>query len=470
MKTMPPEPVVPSQSEEASHTGAKNGFGAMSLTCLVIASMVGTGVFTTSGYTLGAVGSPARVLLCWSIGGLIAICGSVAYGRLAEVLPASGGEYLYLTKTVHPAAGFLAGWVSLTAGFSGAIATAAVAFESYAVPDSIRPAWLPPDLVAISVVLVCGLLHSLHRSAGTWFQNFVVCLKVAVLVFFLSAAVTKLGNHEWHTTVYDPQPTGFDLITAIATSVVWISMSYAGFNAAVYVASEASAPTRQVPRSLLLGTIGVTVLYLVLNLIFVTAVPREDLIWQEDVAAIAARALGGAPLDQMVRAAVCFGLFTSVSGMIMSGPRVYARMADDNVFPGFFRAERNGISRSICLQTGIAIGLIVLQRVLVELQWISTPLLGLLIYLGTTLSLSSATCVATMFLPSFRRQYGALTNTRLICSLAYVLATFAAIVLLILNHKDQDEWLGVRHLSGVAATIVTGLVAWTFFGRSPAKS
>ena len=126
----------------------KKPFGFASLTLLVIASMVGVGVFTTSGFTLAAVGSPSRTLLCWCIGGTIALAGAVSYGRLARLLPESGGEYLYLSRNVHPSAGFVAGWVSLTAGFSGAIATAAVAFEQYAVPESIRPAALPPDLGA----------------------------------------------------------------------------------------------------------------------------------------------------------------------------------------------------------------------------------------------------------------------------------------------------------------------------------
>ena len=463
---MPDVPPGPQQQTASTDHAPSGGLGLVSLICLVISSMVGTGVFTTSGYTLGAVGSPARVLMCWSIGGLIAICGSIAYGRLAQVLPVSGGEYLFLARTLHPFAGFMAGWVSLTAGFSGAIATAAVAFEAYALPDTLRPAWLPNDMVAISVVLLCGTLHAIHRSAGTWFQNFVVLLKGTVLILFLGAAVAQIGSHPWHTSVNDPQPTGFDLATAIATSVVWISMSYAGFNAAVYVASEAKAPSKHVPTALLWGTIGITVLYLILNLIFVTAVPAAELMWQEDVAAIAARALGGTTLDRTVRIAVCLGLFSSVSGMIMSGPRVYAGMAADGVFPSFFSVDQNGIPRSIWLQTGIAVGLILVQRVMVHLQWISTPLLGLLIYLGTTLSLSSAACVSTVLLPSFQKRFGATGRGTLLCSLVYVLATIAAIVLLVMNHRVQEESVGVWHLSGVGLTLLSGLAAWLILGRS----
>ncbi len=451
-----------------SPSDAGKPYGLSTLTLLVIASMIGAGVFTTSGYTLGAVGSPTRVMVCWLIGGGIAMCGAVAYGRLARLMPESGGEYLYLTRNVHPMAGFLAGWVSLTAGFSGAIATAAVAFESYAVPDAVRPTWLPNDVVAMALVIICGLAHALHVRAGAILQNTVVAVKLAALGIFLAVVAAKLPTHHWHVApVADAPVAWWDVTTAMATSVVWISLSYAGFNAAIYVASESVAAGRRVPQALLLGTALVTVLYLVLNLSFVTSAPAAELTWQEDVAAISARSLGGRGLELLMRTAIAFGLFSSVSGMIMAGPRVYAQMAVDGVFPQMFRIDRHGPGRSVILQTVLACGLILLQRILVVEGVLESSLLGLLIYLGTTLSLTSAGCVATLFLKRVRRQISGDTSLlQWIAAAIYVAATATSIILLMLSHQEEGTPQGIWHLTGTAATFATGLVAWAVFRKT----
>jgi fructoselysine transporter len=137
----------------------EQSFSVVSLTALVIASMIGAGVFTTSGFALADLGTPGRVVCAWFVGGLIALCGAMSYGALAHHITESGGEYLFLSRAIHPLAGFLAGWVSLLAGFTGAIAFAATAFAAYALPEEIRPAWLSHDVLATLVVVGAGLLH-----------------------------------------------------------------------------------------------------------------------------------------------------------------------------------------------------------------------------------------------------------------------------------------------------------------------
>ena len=123
--------------------------------------MIGAGVFTTSGFSFADLGSRQYVLLAWALGGGVAICGAISYGQLAQRITESGGEYLFLSRMLHPAIGFMAGWVSLLAGFTGAIAFAATAFESYALPDSIRPAWYVSGSAGVLTIVVFGLLHSL---------------------------------------------------------------------------------------------------------------------------------------------------------------------------------------------------------------------------------------------------------------------------------------------------------------------
>ncbi|HRA90528.1 MAG TPA: amino acid permease, partial [Planctomycetaceae bacterium] len=166
-------------------------FGLTTMTCVVIAGMIGSGVFTTSGYSIAGLQSPARVLLAWAIGGMIAMCGAVAYGELARRLPKSGGEYLYLSRQVHPFAGFLAGWISLTVGFSGSIAIVALTFEEYIVPEQIRPAWLPARCVAIAVIIVFGLGHAFWVRLFASVQNLIVGIKLCALFGFLAVAGLK---------------------------------------------------------------------------------------------------------------------------------------------------------------------------------------------------------------------------------------------------------------------------------------
>ena len=439
-------------------------FGMGTLTFLVVASMVGSGIFTTSGFTLASLGTPRNVMLCWAIGGAIAMSGAVAYGRLAALMPESGGEYLYLSRNVHPLAGFLAGWVSLIAGFSGAIATTAVAFEEYALPSEVRPAWLPPDMVAVMVVVGFGLAHGLSSTWGLSLQNIVVAVKLLALTLFVTVAASRFGTHQWYSAgSATATPVGIDWLTEMASALVWISLSYLGFNAAIYVAGESKSASTLVPKALILGTAAVTCLYLVLNLIFVTAAPFEKLAGQAPVAALAAGAIGGAKLEQLIRIAVSLGLLSSISGMVMSGPRVYSRMADDHVFPAAFSAARNGLNRSTLLQTAIAIGLILVQRGLVEFGVLESSLLGLFSYLGTTLSLSSACCIATLFLPAVRQRF---KHRSLLVDIAagfYVIATVLLVMLMVANNSHEGSFPVAYHLSGAAITVISGVIAWAVF-------
>ncbi|MGB4739996.1 MAG: APC family permease [Fuerstiella sp.] len=454
----------------ADHTptpqNSTGSFGIGSLTCLVVASMIGSGIFTTSGFTLASLGTPTNVMICWAVGGVIAVCGALAFGRLATLMPQSGGEYLYLSRHLHPLAGFLAGWVSLIAGFSGAIAIAAIAFEAYALPADLRPKWLPPDVVAIVAILFFGAAHGVKSEWGRSLQNMVVVLKLVALIVFLAVATLNFQSHTWHVDGNEAAaPVGMQWLTQMANSLVWISLSYMGFNAAIYVAGESKDASKTVPKALLRGTLLVTLLYLLLNLVFVTAAPFDQLAGNPPVATLAAAAIGGLWLERLIRWTVCLGLLSSISGMVMSGPRVYSRMADDGVFPAAFSVERKGINKSIALQAAIAIGLILLQRILVNAGVLTSSLLGLFDYLGTTLSLSSACCIATLFLPGVRRKFTTSNVAADVAALLYVVATVVLVVLMAANNSSEGSFPGIYHLSGAAITVVTGVVAWRVFRR-----
>ena len=362
--------------------------GLPSAVALVVANMVGAGVFTTSGFSLAALGRPEPVLLAWVVGGVLAMCGALSYGAFARYLPESGGEYTFLARTIHPAAGFLAGWVSLLAGFTAPIAASALALEAYA--GAVVPA-MHSKWTGTGAIVLAGLMHGLRLRTGVVVQNLAVLLKMSAI-----AALVAVG------AIVIPARGGLSVaalgpidVSAFAVTLVWISFAYSGWNAAVYVAGEIHAPERNLARSLVVATGVVTIAYLLLNAVFLYAAPGEALAGRAEVGAIAAEALGGPSLRNAVSLLVALSLFTSISSMVMIGPRVYARMAEDGLFPAFLRRGDDVPTAAIALQVGFAVLLV----------WLS-ELAELLGYMGFTLGLSAAATVAALIVVRRRERPG----------------------------------------------------------------
>jgi len=362
--------------------------GAWSAGALVVANMIGSGAFTVSGFALAALGSPGLVLLAWLLGGAIATCGALSYGALGRRLPLSGGEYTLLSRAVHPLAGFLAGWVSLLAGFTAPIAVAALGLQAYFDAALGRPAG-PPWIGALAIVVI-ALVHAARLRLGVRLQNAAVALKLAGIAAFVGFGASRAGGRFEDALTL---PASFDL-GAMATTLVWVSFAYSGWNAAVYVAGEIRDPARSLTRSLVGATAVVTLAYLALNAVFLLAAPAAELSGKAEIGAVAAQALGGAGLRQALAALVAVALFTSISSMLMAGPRVYAQMAEDGVLPDFLRA-RGGVPRAA----------VAVQAALALIVTASSGLAELLGYAGFTLSLSSAATVAALIW--LRRREGA---------------------------------------------------------------
>ena len=337
--------------------------------------MIGAGIFTTSGYTLESLRDPKLVLFAWFAAGLLALCGAYSYGLLVQRMPVSGGEYAFLSQAAHPFAGFIAGWVSLLAGFSGAIAFAAIAMESY------LPGALPSKVLAASVVILGALIHGAKRIIGISTQNIAVILKLILLAIFLSFSTWSATQGKWPSNSLPLTEEGIGLL-AFAQAMVWISLSYSGFNAGVYVAGEATSP-RVVSRSLITGTAIVTLLYLLLNAAFVLAPPPSEISGQADIAAHAARWIGGESFATFTRLVISLALFTSVLSMMMAGPRVYGKMAEDGILPKVFILRPDCTWPAVTLQMSLALLLIFI-----------TNLQDLLAFLGLTLSLSASASVS----------------------------------------------------------------------------
>lgn len=426
-------------SEPRPSEPAARRIGLASATFLVVASMIGAGVFTSSGFALADLGSSTRVLLAWVLGGITAACGALCYGALARAIPESGGEYTYLARTLHPFAGFLAGWVSLLAGFTGPIAVAALGLQVYL--DSTFELGGDPRWIGTAAILSAGLLHGLRLSPGVVAQNAVVALKLVLIAVFVAVGAWKLRTQGvWSATPTRP----FDL-GALAVSLVWISFAYSGWNAAAYVAGEVRDPERNLPRALLLGTGVVTLAYLALNAVFVLAAPLAELAGKAEVGAIAAEALGGQGLRRFLTLIVALALYTSVSSMVMSGPRVYARMAKDGVFPRFFEFQGGASQadvprRAVALQVAAAVAVV----------WVA-ELRTLIGTIGFTLGLCAAATVVG--LARLRLREGAervpVPGWPLVPAVYLAMTLFASVYLALREPKAAADGLELVALGGV---------------------
>jgi len=411
----------------------------VTLTALVVGDMIGAGVYTTSGFALADLGSRWLVLLAWAVGGAVALAGAVSYAMLARRITASGGEYVYLSRELHPAAGHAAGWVSLLAGFTGAIAFAAAAAEGYARAAVPALAGVPAGLPAAALVLAAGLIHGLRAEAGAAAHDLLVLLKVAGLVVFCLFAAWRLSGGI--AVGLEPAAARSGL-GGFAATLVWVSLSYSGFNAAVYVAGEARDPARAVPRALVGGTALVAALYLCLNAAFLFAAPPATLAGQAEVAGVAAGALGGPGLRRAVEVLIALSLFTAVTSMVLAAPRLYARMADDGVLPGFLRA-RDGEPprRAVLFQVALAMPLAA-----------ASPLRDLLGYLGFTLSLCAALAVSSLFLRHRRTGERPATVLYPAVPMVFVGATLAIGALAASRQPAQ--------FAAASATLAVGLCSW----------
>lgn len=347
----------------------KRQLGLGSAAALVVASMIGTGVFTTSGFLLADLGSPWAVLAVWVAGGILATLGALSYGALARRIPESGGEYLFVSRTLHPAAGYVSGWISLLVGFSAPLAAATFGFGAYTKP------WLrgcPAQWSGSVLILLFACIHALDVRRGVRVQDWAVLAKVVLILTFVCIGFARLP-------VPAPSSPFSTSLSAFAVSLVWVSFSYSGWNAAIYIGGEVTEPERNLPRSLLVGTALVTLLYLALNAVFVFSAPASELAGKLEIGRIAAQALGGRPLAEAVTALIALALVTSVSAMVMAGPRVYARMAADGCLPRWLAATDGPPRAAIALQAGLALTML----------WTATYQ-SLLTYIGFTLGLSTA--------------------------------------------------------------------------------
>lgn len=324
-------------------------------TALVISNMIGTGIFTTTGYLAGDLGRPWLVLTVWVVGAVVAVAGCLVYAELGVNFPRSGGEYVYLREAWGPAWGFMSGWISFFAGFSAPIAAGALAFSEYLgqfFPSlsirrgdgaSVAPAPLHlgnGQWVALGVIAAFALANVLGLTLAAKLQNVLTALKLGVLGVFLALAFT-VGQGRWSNFALASARSSTHSVGAqFAVSLIFVMFAYSGWNAASYVAEEMKTPERTLPVALLTGTIIVALFYVALNAAFIYALPLESLKGVVRVGAAAASALFGGRVGGLFSAIMAVALLSCVSAMVLVGPRVYFAMAQDRCFlPGAARVH-----------------------------------------------------------------------------------------------------------------------------------
>lgn len=336
------------------------GITTFTASAIAVADMVGIGVFTSLGFQVADITSAFSVILLWVVGGVVALCGALSYAELAAALPRSGGEYHFLSRIYHPAVGFMAGWLSATVGFAAPIAIAAIAFGAYF--DGVLPGVASPLWLGLIAAWAIALVHLSGLRQGTRFHNISTIFKILFIVCFIIAGFA-------YGTPQDISfaPSAVDLTHISAApffiGLVFVMYSYSGWNASVYIIDEVQDPQRSVPRSLLIATLIVLVLYVGLNALFLYTTPMDKMAGQVEVALVAGRHIFGETGGDIVGALICFGLIATISAMTWIGPRVTKVMGEDLPLLGVFaRQTRNGVpAAAIALQTVIVTVLILTQ-------------------------------------------------------------------------------------------------------------
>lgn len=338
---------------------------------IVVANMIGTGVFGSLGFQVADLPSGFPVILLWIIGGLISFCGAVCYAELAAMMPRSGGEYHLLREAWHPALGFLSGWVSATVGFAAPIALNAVLLGSYLSAIFGVPGWW----FSVPVVLVVTAIHLGSLSRIGQFQMAFTGIKIALIVVLIVSAFA-LGSRQ--PVSFLPRSGDLDLILqpAFAISLVYVLYAYAGWNAAAYITGELKQPQRTLPLALLTGTGIVTLLYVLLNAAFLYATPIPDMAGKPEVGFIAATAIYGERGGAVMGLLISIGLVSTISSMTWAGPRVTAAMGEDyRVFAWLARRNRFGVPAwAVVAQAGIVLVLVVTARLEQLIQYIQAIL------------------------------------------------------------------------------------------------
>jgi basic amino acid/polyamine antiporter, APA family len=365
--------------------------GWFTASCLLVSNIIGGGIFTTTGLMARDLGDPLLILLVWAIGGLFAIGGAMVYGELGSRLPYAGGDYVYLRETYGSLVAFLSGWTSFTIGFGAAVAASAISFSAYAlriVPMADDSGWWAKGL-SLSLLWIVTVIHCGGLARGGRFQRLITSTKVlAIGALILGGLFASTAHWDWLATrPLDAHPTP----GSIAVALVIVTYCYLGWNVAGYIATEIIDPQRTLPRVMIGGTAFVAIIYVLLNIVYLSALSVHALA-QEPIVPVAEKssaALWGPASGRFVAALLCLSIAGAVSAMTWAGPRVYWAMAHDGIVSSWL-AERDP-------QTGVPGRAILCQSLWASMLILTGTFEQLLVYSGLVLSFFMALTLSAIF-------------------------------------------------------------------------
>jgi APA family basic amino acid/polyamine antiporter len=424
---------------------------AVTATNLVVANMVGTGVFTSLGFQVAGITSDFALIALWVIGGIAALCGALSYAELATALPRSGGEYHYLSKIYHPSVGFLSGWISVVVGFPAPIALAGIAFGGY---FKIFVPGFSPVLLSLLVIWIITLVHLFGVRVEEMFQNGSTFLKIGLILVLIVAGLC-IANPQSLDMFPGPESLKTLVSRPFAVDLVYVMYAYSGWNAATYITEEVRNPAKNVPWALLIGTVAVSVLYLVLNYVFLRTTPKAVLAGQLEVGLLAGQAIFGPVGGKIVSALIGLGLIATISAMAWIGPRITRRMTED--LP---KLRLLGKTTTKGTPYAAAILQVLIATILVTTGTFQT----VLIYTQFSLLLSSFLTVLGLIVlrirePNLQRPYK-------VWGYPVVPVFFLAITFWMMVHVIFDQ--PKESLLGLI-TVIAGLIIY-FFTREPGRS
>ncbi len=420
-----------------------------STSALVVASMIGTGVYTTSGLMLQEGRTPMGVLAVWAVAGLLSLAGALSYAELTSIFPESGGEYALLSRVFHPSIGFVAGFATIVLGFAAPIAACGIAFARYggaALGLSPRELAWAEQPVALVVVALVSLVHAREHESTVRAQDLLTLGKLLLAALFVVAGVLSPALAPAHLAA-PSMHLGELAEPSFAFGIVLVSFAYSGWNAAAYVGGEIEAPARTLPRALGLGTLVVTLLYLALNALFLAAAPREELSVVE-IAHVAATHLFGPVAGRVLSAVIAFGLLSTIGAFVLTGTRVYAAMGRDH------RVLARVAPHRVALMVQAALAFVMVATSSFDV------LLG---SVGVTLSLSSALTVAGVLVVRWRGAppHAYRTPGYPLTPIAFVLLSLGTIVAAIAYDPHVAIWGSL--------SIVVGLGLYAVARQSPPR-
>lgn len=417
--------------------------GVLTASSYVIANMIGTGVFTSLGFQIGGgVNNLFALMLLWFLGGLISFTGASVYGELGSCMPRSGGEYNFLTQLYHPSIGFMSGFFSMFIGFAAPIALAAMALGTY---FSNVYSIISPKYIAAAVIVITSFVHCGGVKAGSIFQNIFTLIKILLILSFIIAGLFFAPTTQPISIIPDNTSWQQIISAGFAVSLVFVYYSYSGWNASAYFVSELKNPSKTLVKSLTLGTIIVTTLYILLNYVFLRVASAESLSNQIDVGAIAATAIFGTRGGIIMSGLISLLLVSSISSMIFTGPRVIQVIGED--YPLLrFMCKKN--------KNNVPVVAILVQATISLVLLFTSSFETLLTYLGFVLNIFTLLTVIGIFIhrkkyPDMQRPYK---------TLAYPVVPIIFILFVLWNFVYLFQYKLTETLIGLSTLIIALIV------------